>query len=74
MKNKEKMLTAKFQNNLSLVSDTKELSFSHKLKFSNCYIFVNRRCKPLIFQTKTIHSLKYQRSSTLGCKGIRFEN
>ena len=34
--------------------NTKELSFSHKIKFSNPYIFATRWCKPLIFQTKTI--------------------
>ena len=44
-------------------------------KFSSLYL-CNRWCKPLIFQTKMIwsiriHSFKYLRSTTLGCKDIR---
>ena len=43
-----------------------ELSFCHKLLFSNHYIFGTRCCRPLIFQTMNYvrsnnHSLKYQR-------------
>ena len=53
----------------------KELSFGHKLKFSNPYFFETLWCKPLIFQTQAfwsvrIHSLKYQRSTTSGCTDI----
>ena len=66
------------QTSQTFEENKKKLSFGHKLKFSNWYIFVNWRCKPLIFQTKTIwsyriHSLKYQRSFTLGCKDIGIE-
>ena len=48
----------------------KEVSFCHKLKFSNPYIFATCWCKPLIFQTWTIlsnivYSLKYQRSKNI---------
>ena len=54
----------------------KELSLCHKLKFSNPYIFTTGWRRPLIFQTyiiwsNRIHSLKYLRSTTLGCKDIR---
>ena len=59
-------------------NSVKELSLCHKLRTSTTYIFAIRLCKPLIFQTmiiwsNTIHSLKYQRFTTLGCKdkGIR---
>jgi len=54
----------------------KELSLCHKLKFSNPYIYGTWCCRLLIFQTKIIlcnriHSLKYLRSTTLGCRDIR---
>jgi len=56
----------------------KELIPCHKLLFSNPYIFGTHCRKPLIFQTYIIrsnrsHSLKCQRSKTLGSqdKGIR---
>ena len=44
-------------------------------KCSNSYIFATLWCKPLIFQTyiirsNIIHSLKYQRFTTFGCKDI----
>ena len=53
----------------------KEMSFCQKFWFSNPYIFAVWCCKPLMFQTiiiwsKRIHSLKYQRSSTLNYKEI----
>ena len=53
----------------------KELSLCHKLKFSNPYIFAILKCISLIFQTQIIssniiHSLKYLRSVSLGCKDI----
>ena len=53
----------------------KELSFCHKLEFSNPYIFATGWRKPLILQTYMIwsnrnHSLKYLRSMSLGCKDI----
>ena len=53
----------------------KELSFCHKLKFSNPYIYGTWCCRLLIFQTKIIwcnkiRSLKYLRSTTLGCRHI----
>ena len=31
-----------------------DLSFCHKLKFSNPYIFTTLSCKPLIFQTEIL--------------------
>ena len=54
----------------------KELSRCHKLKRSRPYIFATWWRKPLIFQTSTIwsnriHSVKYVRSTTLGCKDTR---
>ena len=56
----------------------KEMSFCHKLKFSNPYSYIYETwwCKALIFQTLIIwsyriHSLKYKRSMTLGCKDTR---
>ena len=54
----------------------KELSFYHKLKFSNLFIFVTWWREPYIFQTEIIrsdriHSLKYLRSMSMGCKDIR---
>ena len=54
-------------------SRRKELSLCHKLKFSNPYIFTTGRRRPLIFQTYSnrIHSLKYLRSTTMGCTDIR---
>ena len=53
----------------------KELSLCHKLKFSNPYIYGTWCCRLLIFQTKIIwcnriHSLKFLRSTTLGCRDI----
>ena len=53
----------------------KELTFSHKLKFYNPYIFAAWWCTLLIYDTETIwfnriHSLKYQRPATLGCRDI----
>ena len=33
------------------VYNAKELSLSHALKFSYCYVFATCWCKPLIFQT-----------------------
>ena len=55
--------------------NVKEVIFCHKLKLSNPYIFAICWRKPLIFQTLAIlsiiiYSLKYQRSTTLGCKDI----
>ena len=46
--------------------------FATKIKFSNPYIVATWWCKHLIFQTSNIrfnriHSLKYLRSTTLGC-------
>ena len=54
---------------------TKELSFCHKLKFPNPYIYGTWCCRLLIFQTKIIwcnriHSLKYLRSTTLDFRDI----
>jgi len=51
------------------------LSLCHKLKFSNPYVYGTWWCRLLIFQTKIIwcniiQSLKYLRSSTLGCRDI----
>ena len=59
----------------SVPMKAKELSFCHKLKFFNPYIFKTWWCKPLIFLTLTIwstriHSLKYQRSTSSDCKDI----
>ena len=53
----------------------KELSLWNKIKYLNLEIFRTRSCKPLIFQTQIIwsnriHSLKYLRSATFGCKDI----
>ena len=53
----------------------KELSLRNKIKYLNLEIFRTRSCKPLIFQTQIfwsnrIHSLKYLRSATFGCKDI----
>ena len=60
------------------VTLAKELSFCHKLSFSNPYIFVTRWWRPLIFQTinsvrSNNHSLKYQRFTSSDRKviGIR---
>ena len=56
----------------------KKLSLCHKSQISNTYISKTRWRKPFIFQTLIIwsfriHSLKYLRSTTLGCrdKGIK---
>ena len=54
---------------------SKELSFHHKLLFSNHYIFGTRCCRHLIFQTMNYvrsnnHSLKYQRLTSLGRRNI----
>ena len=54
---------------------TKELSFCHKLLFSNHYIFGTQYCRPLIFQTLNYvrsnnHSLKYQRLTSLDRRNI----
>ena len=65
------------KNHLSKLT-TKELSLCHTLRFSYVHIFAAWWCKPLIFQnwiikSNKIHSLKYLRAMTLGCKdmGIR---
>ena len=55
----------------------KELSFCHKLKYSDSNIFATLLWKPFIFQTLvilfiSINSLKYLRSTALGCKDIEF--
>ena len=55
----------------------KEWSLCHKLKFSNPYIYGTWYYRLLIFQTKImwcnrINSLKYLRSTTLGCRDIGF--
>ena len=52
------------------------MSLCQKIKLSNPYIFTTGWCRPLIFQTyiiwsNGIFSLKYLRSTTLGCKDIR---
>ena len=54
---------------------TKELSLWNKIKYLNLNIFRTRCCKPLIFQTQIIlsiriHSLKYLGSATFGSKDI----
>ena len=54
---------------------SKELSLCHKIQFSNPYIYGTWWCKLLIFQTKIVwcnktHSLKYLRSTVLGCRDI----
>ena len=64
----------------SLISELilKELSFCHKLYFSNIYIFAIQCRRPLIFQTMNsvrpnYLSLKYKRITKSDCKdtGIR---
>ena len=55
--------------------DTKELSFCHKLWFSNSYNLATHSLRPLIFQTinslrSNSLSLKYQRFTPSGCKDI----
>ena len=52
---------------------SKELSLCHKFSFCKTYIFATLWYEPLIFQTyiiwsNSIHSLKYLRYTTLGCK------
>ena len=49
----------------------KELSLCRILKLSYPFIFAIRWCKFLIIQTCIVHNLKYLRSTTLGCKGMR---
>ena len=44
------------------------MSFYHKVKFSNPYIFANQCRRPLIFQT--MNSVKYKRFSLSGWKNI----
>jgi len=58
-----------------LFKSWKELNLCLKLKFSNPYIYIYGTwcCRLLIFLTKIIwcnriHSLKYLRSTTMGCK------
>ena len=53
----------------------KELSFCHKLWFSNSYNLTTRFPRPLIFQTinsvrTNSLSLKYQRFTTVGCLDV----
>ena len=53
----------------------KDLNLCYKFNFCNPYIFATWLYKPLIFQThiiwsNSIHSLKFQRSTTLGCSDI----
>ena len=53
----------------------KELSFCHKLRFSNSHNLATCFPAPLIFQTfnsgrSNSLSLKYQRFTPLGCKDI----
>ena len=67
-----------FVVSLKIFTKRKKLRFGHQLKFSYPFIFSIWWCKPLIFQTSniwynSIHSLKYQRSTTLGRKE-RLEN
>ena len=55
--------------------DIKELSFCHKLKFLNSYIFTTCRFKILKFKTQIIYCnriliMKYRRSTKVGCNDI----
>ena len=55
--------------------EIKELSFCHKLWFSNSYNLATHSPRPLIFQTinsvrSNSLSLKYQRFTPSGCKDI----
>ena len=62
-----------------LLNKPKELSFYHKLWFSNSNNFATRFPKPLILlafnsvRSKSL-SLKYERFTPSGCKGIGLEN
>ena len=54
----------------------KELSFCHKLRFSNSYNLATHSPRPLIFQTINSvrlksQNLKYQRFTPSDCKDIR---
>ena len=72
--------TVKASKVLKLKTDihsSKELSLCHKLWIYNPYIFRTQCRKSFIFQTyiiwsNRIHSLKYQRSTTLESKDIGF--
>ena len=55
----------------------KSLNLSHKLKFSNSYIFKTSWCNPPIFQTliygsNIIHSLTYLRPNDIGFRKSEF--
>ena len=45
-----------------------DMSFCHKLKFSNSFIYASLDLPKLDYLTNRIHSLKYQRSTTSGSK------
>ena len=67
-----------FVVSLKIFTKREKLCFCHQLEFSYPFIFSICWCNPLIFQTSniwsnSIHSLKYQRSTTLGRKE-RLEN
>jgi len=69
------LLSREFNHSSLNLSVTKELSLCHKLWFSKPSILGTQYREPLIFQTYIIwsnrsHSLKCQRSTTLGCKNI----
>ena len=71
MRINSRKLEIQFKNKNEIIESsidllTKELSFCHKLRFFNPYIFATRSCRPLKFQTKNsdisnILSLKYKR-------------
>ena len=65
----------RMQEEYEVFMQTKELSFCHKLWFSNPVIFATRYCRSLIFQTMNCASyslsLKYQWFTPSGCKDIR---
>ena len=46
---------------LDRMSRSKELSFCHKFKFSNPYIFATRWCKPMIFQNYQVYDIRLLR-------------
>ena len=64
-----------YKAKLKSPADTKELSFYHKLWFSNFHFIATQCRRPLKFPTMNAVrsnnvSLKYQRSTTFGCKEI----
>ena len=76
-KNDLKFSWTNFETLITISLLIKSLNLSHKIKFSNSYIFKTSWCKHSIFQTliygsNIIHSLTYQMPNDIGFRKSEF--